>query len=967
MPIVADTAIEPEERLSVVLERPDGLVVGEPGIATVILVDDDVPGTLAFDPERYAVSEADGGVTLDVTRRGGSAGPAAVSWRALDGTARAGADYAADADGATGGTLTWAADDAGTRTITLSVSADDLLEPDETFRVELFDPTGSTLGGGDVAVVTIGDSTAPPAAAGTLRFTVADPRVEETVGEIVVGVERTGGTDGELVVELATADDTALAGSDYTETGDTLRWANGEDGVRTVTVPVLRDAEVEDEERFLVQLADALVDGQPLALDVDELAVTVVDTTRLGRLVLAEATLEALESSGELVVRISRTGGSDGPMQIAYETVADPVDVDALQPRNGPPRPATAGEDYRDARGTLRWEAGEEGVREARIEIIDDALDEPDETFRLRFVDPSPAGTVVSGDGVVGITLLDDDETPVPLDDDSVGPLAELGSLRLVVFAGDEQSALPDDELEPMVADVVDGARDDLPVPGVPVRWTVIPAGSAELLDGARTIADESGRVANRVRVRSRGFLSVVAAIDVAAAPPATGTAPGEAMFRVLSGLAQQPGLSDNQSATGTALDAFCEILGEQIEGGEDVDAEGRDLFETCTELDARLADDRLGASLDRLAPEELFAIGDSIIDTTDIQVTNVFARINAIRAARRGGVDLSGFDLDLYGERVPGSVVDAAGQAWGLGGGGSSADEDGPGSRLGVFVNGVVSLGTVDGDGVQRDADIATAGITVGADYRFTADTVAGIGLGLVVNETAFEADDGEVEAEGVNLTLFATRYTSNASYLDGVLDVGRNAYDVRRRINLPGLPDQFGLGETDADVLSLTVGGGKDLSRGAYEFGPYFRLTHTRASVDGYAERASVDGPGDGSVLDIRSHDIRSTRLALGGQLSRTVNTRRGVLVPQLRVETEIETEDRKDGIEASFRHDPERVPFTVNGNVRDTDGYVNLGLGTSAVFANGRSGYVFYETRAAHEYVTQHFLKAGFRLEF
>ena len=347
-----------------------------------------------------------------------------------------------------------------------------------------------------------------------------------------------------------------------------------------------------------------------------------------------------------------------------------------------------------------------------------------------------------------------------------------------------------------------------------------------------------------------------------------------------------------------------------------------------------------------------------------------MFARINAIRAARRGGVDFSGFDLDLYGERVPGSVVDAAGQAWGLGGGGSSADEDGPGSRLGVFVNGVVSLGTVDGDGVQRDADIATAGITVGADYRFTADTVAGIGLGLVVNETAFEADDGEVEAEGVNLTLFAhalhveTRATSTACSTSGATRTTSAAASTS-----PGLPDQFGLGETDADVLSLTVGGGKDLSRGAYEFGPYFPPDHTRARASTATPNAPRStGPVTGSVLDIRSHDIRSTRLALGGQLSRTVNTRRGVLVPQLRVETEIETEDRKDGIEASFRHDPERVPFTVNGNVRDTDGYVNLGLGTSArCFANGRSGYVFYETRAAHEYVTQHFLKAGFRLEF
>ena len=478
-----------------------------------------------------------------------------------------------------------------------------------------------------------------------------------------------------------------------------------------------------------------------------------------------------------------------------------------------------------------------------------------------------------------------------------------------------------------------------------------------------------------RVRdLLNRGFLSVVAVIDVDdpaagdAAP--TGTAPGEALFRVLSGFAAQLDLNANQAAVGGALDTLCESLALRVEAGETLSDETVDLFQTCAELDVRLADGRLAPALDRLAPEELFAIGDSIIDTTDIQVTNVYARINAIRAARRGGVDLAGLDLDLYGERIPGNVVDAAKDAWtggGVGGGGAAADAEGFGTRLGVFVNGAVSVGEIDGDGIQRDADVSTAGLTIGADYRFTADLVAGVGLGFVVNETAFDSDNGEVDLDGFNLTLFATRYDPDAGYLDGVLDIGRNTYDVRRRINLPGLPDQFALGDTEADVLSLTVGAGRDFRAGNYEFGPYFRFSYTTASVDGYSERPSSEGPGEGSVLDIRPHDLRSARAAIGGQLSTTIGTRRGVIVPQLRLEAELETEERKDGIEASFTHDPDGIPFTVNGNVRDTGGYLNLGLGGSGVFANGRSGYVFYETRLAHEFVTQHFLKLGIRLEF
>ena len=778
-----------------------------------------------------------------------------------------------------------------------------------------------------------------------------------------------------------------------------LRWEDGEDGLRFVTVPLLSDTEIEEDERFLVRLGNATVDGEPLALENDEIAVTIVDTTRLGTLVLSDARVEALESAGEVVIAVSRTGGSDGPMQVSYESLLDPEG--SVRTRARDLVPASAPDDFANASGTLSWADGEDGVREARIAIVDDAVNEPDETFRVRFFAALPVGTEVSGDGEVVVTIVDDD-APFVTGDPNVEPLAALGSLGLVVVSGGAQSGLPGDILEPMIADVVDEADGGRAVPNVPVRWIVSPAGSAELLEGDRTVSGGGGQVRNRVRVRTRGFLNVVAVIDVAgAAADATrdGTAPGEALFLVRAGLAAQLALSATERAVGGALDSLCETLGARIEGGEELPPASLDLNATCTELDARVAGDdaRLGASLGRLAPEELFAIGDSVIDTTDIQVTNVYARINAIRAARRGRVDLSGFDLDVYGERIPGSVVDAAGQAlrgapsyrksgtdgariddggivgdgdgtFGFGGGGASGDDGGLGSRLGAFVNGSLSVGEVDGAGEQRDADISTAGVTVGVDYRLTPNTVAGVGLGLVANETAFGSNDGSVDLDGLALTLFGTYYEPDSGYVDGVLEIGRNAYDVRRRINLPGLPDQFGLGETDADVLSATVGAGKDFRAGRYELGPYFRLSHTRASVAGYAERAElVDGPGAGSVLDIASHDVSSTRLAIGGQLSRTIDTRRGVLVPQLRIETELENEERKGGITASFRHDPDGVPFTVNGNPRDTDGYVNLGLGGSAVFANGRSAYLFYETRAGHEYVTQHWFKAGFRLEF
>jgi len=78
------------------------------------------------------------------------------------------------------------------------------------------------------------------------------------------------------------------------------------------------------------------------------------------------------------------------------------------------------------------------------------------------------------------------------------------------------------------------------------------------------------------------------------------------------------------------------------------------------------------------------------------------------------------------------------------------------------------------------------------------------------------------------------------------------------------------------------------------------------------------------------------------------------------------EIENEDDTIAIEARFQNDPTQSAFTVNGNPHDS-AYLNIGIGGSAVFVNGLSGHLFYESRLQHDYITQDWLKGGFRLEF
>lgn len=89
---------------------------------------------------------------------------------------------------------------------------------------------------------------------------------------------------------------------------------------------------------------------------------------------------------------------------------------------------------------------------------------------------------------------------------------------------------------------------------------------------------------------------------------------------------------------------------------------------------------------------------------------------------------------------------------------------------------------------------------------------------------------------------------------------------------------------------------------------------MSLTKATIDGYTEQASNTNNRSGSIFSFGSQSVASSKMVLG----------------------------------------------------RDTV-YTNLGVGASAVFRNGKSVFVFYETHIQHDFVAQNWLKFGLKLEF
>ena len=135
-----------------------------------------------------------------------------------------------------------------TATVTIAPTTDQLVEANETVILTF---TGGSSGSGTVLVSSAADS-----AIGTISdndantFSIGDVTVNESAGTMTFTVTRTGTSDVSIALDYATANGSALAGSDYTASTGTVTFAAGTGGTQTFTVPILDDSVVEGSEEL---------------------------------------------------------------------------------------------------------------------------------------------------------------------------------------------------------------------------------------------------------------------------------------------------------------------------------------------------------------------------------------------------------------------------------------------------------------------------------------------------------------------------------------------------------------------------------------------------------------------------------------------------------------------------------------------------------------------------------------------
>ena len=350
---------------------------------TLSIADDDV-ATVAVNS--VTVGENAGRATFTVMLTGDVQNAFTVNFSTANGTALSGSDYVAKT-----GSVTFpsGATTGEQQTFEVLITDDNVAEFSETFTATL---TGTSAG----ALITI------PTAGATGTATITDNDIasvainsgsaQENGGNIIFTVTLTGNIQNALSVNYATADNTAIAGSDYTaKTGVVTFPAGSVSGdVQTITIAITDDAVTESSENFKVTLSGvsasaAITQADGIGTIVDNDAATVS---------IAATPTSINEANGTATFTVTLNAAVQEAFNVTYTT----VDGTAL-----------AGNDYSTTGGTLTFPANSSAGAQLTftVPVTNDDLVELSETFSASI--SNVTGLVTIGTGTATVTIVDND------------------------------------------------------------------------------------------------------------------------------------------------------------------------------------------------------------------------------------------------------------------------------------------------------------------------------------------------------------------------------------------------------------------------------------------------------------------------------------------------------------------------------------------------------------------------------
>jgi hypothetical protein len=321
-------------------------------------------------------------MTFNVFLSAASASTVTASFATASGTATSGTDFTPNS-----GTVTFTAGQT-MQSLTVSVLGDLTSEPDETLLVNLTNPVNATIADGQgagtiknddaLSALSINDVTLAEGNSGTTSFNFT--------------VTLSPASAFPVTIDYATADNTAIVGSDYQPTSGTLTFAPGQT-TKTVSVLVNGDVTTEPNETFFVNLFNP---GNA----------SVSDAQGLGTITNDDANPSITINDPSVV----EGNAGNGPNMNFVITLSNPTSITLSVPFSLADGTANVGSDYQTNGGSFTVFPGAI-TAQVSIGINGDTTVEPDETFFMNLGATSGA-TIADNQGVA--TIINDDGLASP-------------------------------------------------------------------------------------------------------------------------------------------------------------------------------------------------------------------------------------------------------------------------------------------------------------------------------------------------------------------------------------------------------------------------------------------------------------------------------------------------------------------------------------------------------------------------
>lgn len=183
-----------------------------------------------------------------------------------------------------------------------------------------------------------------------------------------------------------------------------------------------------------------------------------------------------------------------------------------------------------------------------------------------------------------------------------------------------------------------------------------------------------------------------------------------------------------------------------------------------------------------------------------------------------------------------------------------------------------------------STDSHFSTAGITVGADKRFSDKLVLGVGSGFAHDSQKIGGNGTRNTGESYSLSVYGSYQPADGFFIDGLLGYGSLRFDARRFVTANG---SIAASKRSGSQWFASLAGGYDHE---FEYGgrkmliaPYTRLDLARTRLDGTTESG-----GGAYDLSYWAQDIPTNSLAFGVRGETTVFLRSGTVArPYFRAE--------------------------------------------------------------------------------